>query len=183
MDRNTFTKLLKLHGDRIYSYVLYFLGEREEAEDATQEVFLRLWQRCPATDQSGAAAWMMKVAHNLCIDAVRRRGRERKRIRAIPAHSLANLPARASSQTDPEQCLQLDERQRLLLSALATLPATTQSVLLMHYFQGLKCREIAHILDVGESTIKVRIHRGRRALRQVLTPTGDDVSSGKREAV
>jgi RNA polymerase sigma-70 factor (ECF subfamily) len=124
---------------------------------------------------------MMRVAHNLCLDTKRRQRTVREHVRVVSATALANMPTAAGSAGDPEQILQLDERQQMLLSALATLSTATQSVMLMHYYQGLTYREIARIMEVGESAIKVRVHRGRQALRQVLAAAGEGLTSSKRE--
>jgi RNA polymerase sigma-70 factor (ECF subfamily) len=174
LESDTFEELLQSQKDRIYSYAFYFLRDHQDAQDVTQDVFLRLWLQCKAKDRRGMVAWMMRVAHNRCIDVKRKRQRRRARHDDSEGFRLEDLPAEAATSTDPEADYGLNETQEILLSALRELPATIQSAMLMHYFQELTCREIADLQNTKESTIKVRIHRGRKILRRLLTgkPTG-----------
>jgi RNA polymerase sigma-70 factor (ECF subfamily) len=68
-----------------------------------------------------------------------------------------------------------------MITALGSLPAEIRSVLVMHYYEGLKYREIAEILDSNENAVKARVHRGRQALRRVLTGNGDEDLAARRE--
>jgi RNA polymerase sigma-70 factor (ECF subfamily) len=168
MNRQTFNELLKSHGDQIYSYAYYFLRDRHDAEDVAQEVFLRLWRSCDAEDRQGMVAWLTRVAHNLCIDLKRRRRTAQGHLRVMDATALENVPAAESNSASPEENLERSELQAQLLAALATLPAETESVMLLHYFQGLTFREIAARLGINETTAKVRVHRGRKVLRKIV---------------
>ncbi len=176
LDAGNFQALQKAHADRIYSYAYYLLRNHEDAEDVVQEVFIRLWRRCPAGDDRGRAAWMTRVARNLCIDVQRRRAARRDRPLDEPL--AARLAAARSPAADPELCLQLDQTQRLLLDALARLPETTRDIMLMHYFQGLAYGEISALLGIGESTIKVKVHRARRRLRGLLAAEALEAEAG-----
>jgi len=75
---------------------------------------------------------------------------------------------KADANTDPELQYAFTETQRLLLSAMEALPERTRSILLLHYFQGLKYKVIGEILSAKVSTVKVAVHRGKKVLRQVL---------------
>ena len=68
------------------------------------------------------------------------------------------------------------------MAALGTLPAETRSIMLMHYYEGLKLREIADLLDKNVSSLKVRIHRARKSLRAVLGETGQAPAATRRES-
>jgi RNA polymerase sigma-70 factor (ECF subfamily) len=168
MDRENFNELLKAQKDRIYSYAYYFLRNPQDAEDVTQEVFLRLWRRCRAPNQQGRVAWMMRVTHNLCIDIKRKQKRHRDRLLNLEQHTLAPFPHHQQGRADPERDLQLNEIQKILLDAMNQLPLGTRSIMLMHYFEGLTLQEIGKILDAKVNTVKVKAHRGRRALRRIL---------------
>lgn len=160
--------MLQENRNRVYSYARYFLRNREDAEDVTQEVFVKMWQRCPEQNPEKIPAWLMRVTHNLCIDVTRRRKT------SVGWHVSADqvepdsLPARRSSG-DPEVRFRLNEAQRSLLEAMATLPARTRSIMLLHYFQGYTYDAISEILQLRLSTIKVIVHRGRKSLRTKLT--------------
>jgi RNA polymerase sigma-70 factor (ECF subfamily) len=168
MNRNIFNELLKEHKDRIFSYACYFLRDREDAEDVTQEVFLRLWRSCDVENRQKAAAWMTRVTHNLCIDWKRRRKTASRHLRSWDSSELENMPKLSGAGTDPERDMQLSQTQTMLLDAMAELPADSRSYVLLHYWQGLTFREIAGNLGVKESTVKVKVHRARKAMRRKM---------------
>jgi RNA polymerase sigma-70 factor (ECF subfamily) len=168
MDNKTFQVMLQGNRNRVYSYARYFLRNNEDAEDVTQEVFVKMWQRCPEQNPEKIPAWLMRVTHNLCIDITRRRKT------SVGWHVSADqvepdsLPAR-NSANDPEKSFRLNQTQQSLLEAMATLPARTRSIMLLHYFQGLTYEAISEILQVRLNTVKVAVHRGRKSLRKKLS--------------
>lgn len=161
MNTRAYQKVLRNQKNRIFSYALYFLRHREDAEDVTQEVFIRLWQNWNDIDRKRMEAWMMRVAHNLCVDQVRKRRNYAVRMEA------AQRPG-SDIESNPELSVELSELQRALMSAMQSLPERTKSMLLLHYFQGLKYEEIGQILDTNVTAVKVAVHRGRKALKQIL---------------
>lgn len=68
-----FRKICERHRDRIFTFACYYLGNREDAEDVTQEVLLRLWENWRSIEPEGLPAWITRVARNACLDALRRR--------------------------------------------------------------------------------------------------------------
>lgn len=168
MDKKIFNQHLAAHRNRVYSYALYCLRNAQDAEDVTQEAFLRLWRSGPEIEEPRLKAWLTRVVHNLCIDETRRRKSLHANLGQPDTLALEELVAPATERNDPEQALRLDQRQRMLLDALATLPPETRSVMLLHYFQGMKLAEIAETLGKKLSSVKVQIHRARKSLRLVL---------------
>ncbi len=160
--------MLQGNRNRIYSYARYFLRNREDAEDVTQEVFVRMWQRCKEQNPEKIPAWLMRVTHNLCIDVTRRRKTSVGWHVAADQVEPDSLPASKSSG-DAETRFHLNEAQQQLLEAMATLPARTRSIMLLHYFQGFTYEAISEILGLRLSTVKVIVHRGRKSLRKKLT--------------
>ncbi|RKY58229.1 MAG: RNA polymerase sigma factor SigW, partial [Candidatus Latescibacterota bacterium] len=75
MDRGRFEKLVDRYKDRIYTFAFYFLGNREDAEDATQEVLVKIWEKGDTADPNHIDGWIAKVTRNICIDMERRRRR------------------------------------------------------------------------------------------------------------
>ncbi len=180
MDARTYTDLLNEHRDRVFSRALYVLRDREDAEDVTQEAFLRLWRQGDEVDPGRVAGWLARVVHNLCIDQTRRRKVVRTRFGQADTEAAAALPALGPA-ADPDWALRLDQRQQLILDAMATLSAETRSVMMMHYFQGMKLQEIADELGKTVSALKVQIHRARRNLRTVLVADGAWEPAARRE--
>jgi RNA polymerase sigma-70 factor (ECF subfamily) len=171
MTRATFDELLRTQKDRVYSYALYVLRNREDAEDVVQETFIRAWRRCDAQENRAMLAFLNRTAHNLCIDAIRRRRRTGLRIVDPGAVDVAAIPGPRTVADDPELKLESDDRRRVLLDALAELPPEDRSFVVLHYFQGLTFREIAAACGGQTSTIKVRVHRARGKLRRALGET------------
>ena len=165
MNRTTFNRVLTDQRHRIYGHALQCLRNPDDAADITQETFLRLWRRGPDVDDERLAAWLTRVVHNLCIDHTRRAQTVRNRLGRPDPTALDELTARADTAAAD------DDESQAMLAALQTLPAETRSIMLMHYYQGLKLREIADLLDKNVSSLKVRIHRARKALREVLDET------------
>ena len=134
------------------------LGNREDAEDITQEVLLKIWGHIESIGKRSRKNWIMKVTKNLCIDQLRHR-----RL----SHSINSDP---SPLRDPETLMERREMQKRIREAIGRLPLTLRSTIILREIQGLKYREISEILGISLDAVKVQIWRGRRLLRQALSP-------------
>jgi len=177
MDAPTYTQVLNEHRDRVFSRALYVLRDREDAEDVTQEAFLRLWRSGDDVPGDRAGYWLQRVVHNLCIDQTRRRKVVRARFGQPDAEAVDRLVAPAGGAW----AAGLNETQETLLTAMATLPADTRSVMMMHYYQGMKLREIADCLGKTVAALKVQIHRARKTLRPLLEAEGCGAPTARSE--
>ena len=180
MDHVLFTQLLEGNRDRVYSHTLYCLRNPEDAQDVTQDAFVKLWHNHDDIAPGKADRWLMKVAHNLCIDLIRRRQSQRNNFGFPDPDALERLPA-GGPGPDFGSMNHLDQRQRALLDAMDTLAPETRSVMMMHYFQEMKLQEIAAVLGKTVSALKVQIHRARKSLRLVLTAPCEPGLDVKRE--
>jgi RNA polymerase sigma-70 factor (ECF subfamily) len=181
MKRQLYQELLVGHRDRIYSQALYSLRNTHDAEDVTQEAFLKLWDHYGDIDPAKVEGWLLRVTHNLCIDQARRRKALANNFGHPDPDAVDSLVAPQGALVDPDAGLLLDERQQALLDALATLTTETRSVMLMHYFQEMKLQDIGDELGKSVSALKVQIHRARRSLRLVLTAEPASVPHARRE--
>ncbi|MCK9996851.1 MAG: sigma-70 family RNA polymerase sigma factor [Candidatus Krumholzibacteria bacterium] len=172
--------MLESNRDRVYNHALYCLRDPEDAQDVTQDAFVKLWRNCGDITPGKEAGWLMRVAHNLCIDLVRRRRAQRNNFGFPDPDALERLPD-TDGQPGPENAIHLDQQQQILLNAMDTLAPETRSVLVMHYFQEMKLQEIAEVLDKTVSALKVQIHRARKSLRLVLTAPREPGLDIKRE--
>jgi RNA polymerase sigma factor (sigma-70 family) len=168
METNAFEKILDEHKDRVFSYAFYVLGNREDAEDVTQDVFIRLWRNLGAVDSSRRKAWIMSVAHNRCIDLARSRKRTVHRREDPDVLTTHTDSTPVSPEMHPELRSESRETRRMLLGALRKLPVRTRSMIVMHYYQGMKYRSIGEVLGVNVNTVKVEVHRARKQLREFL---------------
>lgn len=173
MKRQIYTELLASHKNRIYSHALYSLRDAHDAEDVTQEVFLKLWDKYENIDPEKIGGWLTRVTHNLCIDQSRRRKAQRNNFGQPDHEAVDTLVAVQGGLGDPEHDLHLGQRQAALLDALETLTPETRSVMIMHYFQDMKLHEIGAALGKSVSALKVQIHRARKSLRLVLTTVAE----------
>jgi len=168
MKKIAFQKILREHKNRVFSYAFYFLRNREDAEDITQDVFLKIWQHWDTIDKNRIVGWMMRVTYNQCVDLSRKKKASvNKRITSAD-FDLQSVASESNVDLDPEWCYEFTETQRTLLSAMNALPDRTKSMLLLHYFQGMKYETIGEILDIKLNAVKVAVHRGRKMLKQIL---------------
>lgn len=143
---------------RVFSFAYYSLRTREDAEDITQDVFIRLWQHWQKVDQQRLGAWLMRVAHNAVIDHVRRHKPDKKRVDLVAG--VENAIAVEDTEIESQQF------QELLESAISQLSDPYRSIVIMRDVQGLSYQEIEQVLNLGQSQVKVYLHRGRRKLRE-----------------
>ena len=150
-------ELIEKYGRRLYNLAYHFAGSAEEAEDVTQEIFLRLYQNLHRyTGEAPLAAWALRLSRNLCIDHYRRMRRDQRSF-AVPDEILEQMPAAGDLQEE----LQRREELRAVYGALAELPEESAEVVLLRDLQGWTMDEIAVYLGVPLGTIKSRLHRAR----------------------
>lgn len=179
MTENEFKNMVSIHKDRVFSYACYLLRSREEAEDITQEVFVRLWKNAANLHTSSPRSWLLRVAHNLCIDRARRRGFERSTfIRMDDASRSAHQLS--STEVDPADGFDRNQLQKKVLDAMQHLSTSLRSTIILREIQGLSYQEISEILELPLNTVKVNIHRARQSLRKHLAPFLG-VSGGERK--
>lgn len=152
---------------RVYSFARYLLSSREEAEDVTQEVLLRLWRHRQGVDEERLGSWLLRVTRNACYDLLRKR---RSEAAAGLGASLEEGEEEEvpSAAPDPQARAEASDFRRRLLEALADLGEPYKSVVILREVQGLPHREIGEALGIPEATVRVHLHRGRRKLRERL---------------
>lgn len=157
---------MSLYTRRVFGLAYRFTGRVDEAEDLTQEVFVKVYQMLGRYRESDGpfGGWLMAVARNQAIDDYRRRRQERLRRVDEPA-ALETMPAR---QEHPVARLERDERVRLVHSGLRALPAELRLPLVLCDLQGLPYEEIAAELSIPLGTVKSRINRARLELAKRL---------------
>lgn len=137
-------------GAAVYRLALVYLRRPADAEDVTQEVFVRLLCRAPAfADEEHRRRWLLRVAANLCRDQLR--GFWRKRVTELD-EALPAAPA----------------EEREALDAVMDLPEQYRLPIHLHYYEGYSVAEIAGILKLGQSAVKMRLKRGRDMLKPEL---------------
>lgn len=150
-------ELIGLYGGRLYNLALHFAGSREEAEDLTQEIFLRLYQNLRQyRGDCALASWALRLSRNLCIDHYRRTRQERRSVQ-VPEEILARLPG----GDDVQARAQWREEIEAVHAALRAMPEDLAEVVLLRDLQGWSLEEVASSLDLPLGTVKSRLHRAR----------------------
>ena len=152
--------------DRIYRYVLGMVHDPTEAEDLTQETFLRAYQQRDSLREAGAlVAWLYRIATHVSLD------RLRQRTRRAPRESDSDVDEIDLPDPDApslQQSLEQSEMSECVQQYLANLPDAYRAVILLHDLHGLTGSEIAKTLDLPLATVKIRLHRARRRLQATL---------------
>jgi RNA polymerase sigma-70 factor (ECF subfamily) len=164
--KTEFRSLVDQHRDRIYTFAYYNLGNREEAEDVTQEVLIRLWKNLEGIHMKTLPAWLTRVTKNACIDTVRRRRAYESRVVANGEHDHVAL-APAGNPT-PEATAHAGELREQIQRALSTLKEPYRSIVILREVQDQKYEQICEAMDLPLNTVKSYLHRGRRMLREKL---------------
>lgn len=158
-DRRAFEQLYRLHVNRVYGLCLRMTGQHTQAEDLTQEAFIRAWERLESfRGESQFFSWLYRLTFNVVLGD--KRSRSRRESRMVETEDLSTLPHPASGQ---KPGLRAD-----LEAAIATLPPGAREVFLLHDVEGYKHEEIADIAGIAPGTSKAHLHRARRLLREQL---------------
>lgn len=149
--------------DKIHRFAYRFLMDSDDANEITQKTFIKAYQKIDTLDEPGKfSPWIYRVANNLCIDELRRSGRNRM-------DSIADWSEHESEIKSPQKNLEKSELSELLQKALMTLPDEQRVVVVMKQYEGLTFREISEILQQSENTVKSRMYYGLKSMRSTLT--------------
>ena len=167
-------QLIGRHGRKLYGYLLRLTGARDRAEDAYQEVWLRIMRSAHGYDSRDRfEAWMFTVARNIVIDAERKTTRRREdRLEDPEEEGLSPLDREPDPGPDPEAELQGRELGEALEAALATLAPEQREVFLLRERAGLSFAEIAKVTRAPLNTVKTRMHYALGHLRKALAGQG-----------
>jgi RNA polymerase sigma-70 factor (ECF subfamily) len=164
-DRFAFEELVRIHADRLYGVVLPLCAGPQEAEEVTQEAFLRAWRAIGRFDgRSQLFTWLYRIGVN---EAKRRAQRGKSRLRTV---SLEQSPSEPPDLREaPEPRAERNETRAALERSVRALPLDRRAALVLRDIEGLSTREAAEILGVSEAALKSRLHRARAAVRDALT--------------
>jgi RNA polymerase sigma-70 factor, ECF subfamily len=152
----SFDEIVALHQQRVLRTAYRLLGRVEDAQDAAQEVFLRLLKNMHRID-GDPQAWLYRVTVNICNDHHRRK--------PLVMQPDANF---MDAAPNPERVLEAEERKRLLLDGLLTLPERERAAVVLRDIEGLSTREVAAILNVEEVTVRSHISSARVRLAKFV---------------
>jgi RNA polymerase sigma-70 factor (ECF subfamily) len=171
-DVSAFEELFNRHHKRIYNIAMQMLENEAEAADATQEVFVRAYQRLGGLKADGAfVTWIKTMAANICRDILRRRSRVRvESLDSKTETGESSLPVTEISDlsNNPERILDRKQTQKLVRSAISSLSPDYKEVVTLFYADGADVAEIAKITNSPIGTVKCRLSRARAELKRKL---------------
>jgi len=154
-----FTELFNRHSPRVFSYCRRFLGDREEALDVFQETFIRFHQSADKNkEMTNVPGFIITIARNLCMNAKRK---ERPNI-SFEEYMISDEDE--SPSNDNEELLELIKK------GLDLLPDDYREIFVLREYNGLSYNEIAELQNTSLNNVKVRIHRAKQKLKEILQP-------------
>ncbi len=175
-DEIAFSQLFDKHYSWVYSKAYRMLGNYQDTEEVTQDVFIKVWQKLKKWDtaQGSFQAWLNTVARNTIIDAIRKRDRIREApLSGQPDDDEVPLSQYEDPRPGPDRQLEAREAQEILESALAVVTKPNHRIAwMLRHLEGYSIAEIARILDRKDGTVKIWIFRCTQELRQILINKG-----------
>jgi len=159
-DGDAFGRLYDIYVERVYRHIYYRVSDTDDAEDLTQQVFIKAWQAISRYKKTASPflAWLLKISHNIVIDFYRARKPE--------IHTEADVSA--GEEADPAHLAEMSLSQQEIRQAIRQLHGDQQQVLLMRYIEDFSYAEIAAALGKSEGAVRVILHRGLAGLRKIM---------------
>jgi RNA polymerase sigma-70 factor (ECF subfamily) len=164
-DQTAFGRLVVAYQTPVYNLAYRMLGNADEAEEAAQETFLRVYTKLHSYDpQRSFRSWLLSIASHYCIDRLRRR-----RITWLSFEDEIAAPERLiSADPNPESAVVRREQEERIRHLLGALSPTDRAAITLRYWYDCSYEEIAEMLNLTVSAVKSRLHRARRALAKTL---------------
>ena len=173
----SYEELVRRHMQRVYGIAYRVVSHKEEAEDITQDVFVKVYHGLKKFEQqSSFSSWLYRIATNSALDALDKTKRHSKNIAPLTRQNntrneektdALNLPA--SSAEEPEEKVIQKELRECINRVLKKLDREQARLLIMRDFEDLSYDEIARVLQLGLSAVKMRIHRSRLAFQEMFS--------------
>jgi RNA polymerase sigma-70 factor (ECF subfamily) len=164
-DNSAWDEIMARYRRRVFHIAYKFTGKHDQAEDLTQEIFLKLFKSLDKFNRDADfGTWLTSVARNYCIDHYRASKRERE----VMVEDLLAFDQAVASSGNPQRRLEESDRRSFLRAGLERLPDKLREAVILRDLQGLSYQEMADRLGLPEGTVKSRINRGREELARLL---------------
>lgn len=170
-DQEAFEAIFQLYERQIYGFIYRMMGNAEDANDLTQDCFIRAYKALSQTnDELNISAWLHRIASNACLDVLRRR----QRIRWLPwethkhEHLLHGRPL-----DEPESNALRSETQITVQHVISQMSPRNRMALILREYEGMSCEEIGEILGLSRSAVKSVLFRGREEFRRIYRAVED----------
>ena len=160
-NKDAFRAVVDRYRRPIYNFCYRMVRNPEEAEDISQEVFLRIFRFLERyNDRWKFSTWIYRIAFNLCVDALRKH----KRSLSLDSLMPTSAPELSGKEKLPDAEAEQEEEKRFIRRAIDSLPPKYQTAITLYHLQDRSYDEIARMTDMPIGTVKTRVHRGRRML-------------------
>jgi RNA polymerase sigma-70 factor (ECF subfamily) len=167
-DKEAFGDLYELHLEELFSYIYYRVSPKEDAEDMTEQVFLKAWENLSAfRGDASFKSWLYRIARNAVVDHYRTRKNH------APLDD--NLPL-VDEKAQPEEIVLAQDRAKRLIGALSGLSPLHQDIIVLRFINGLGPNEIAEIMERNVGAVRVLQHRALKSMRAYLV--AEDIVNG-----
>lgn len=164
--RSHFQHLVAQHKNRVFSFARYYLGNMEDAEDVTQEVFVKLWKSGMDLEESVLPAWLTRVTKNTCVDLIRKR--QTYQAAVVTDTDYASNLQMEDHQPSPDRAMEQKQMKAQIQQALDKLDEPYRSIVVFREIQDMDYQQIADSMELPLNTVKVYLHRARKMLREQL---------------
>ena len=174
--RDAFDKLVLRYQDKVLNTCFRFIGNTEEARDATQDIFIKVYHALAQfKPKASFSTWLYRIAVNHSLNVLRSKKR-RSWLRNFSAFGSepAEIGLLADFSNHPQHVLEKEERSALLHKALNQLGEGQRAAIILSRFEGLSYKEIADVLNTSVSSVESRLFRARQKLAIILKPVRDD---------
>jgi len=167
-ETETFSFLVEKYKDKVFGMAFHLLQQREEAEDAAQDVFVKAYKGLKAfRKKSQFSTWLYRIVYNECISRLRK-----VKYRSIQLEEdLLTLPQNETLNGE-EAWLNQEVREKRLRTALLHLAAIDRSLVVFYYYENQSIDQIAELVSLSASNVKIRLFRARKKLFSMLVKTG-----------
>ncbi len=170
-NERAFEAIVRMYEVRVYSYAYHLLGNREDAQEISQETFIKLWNALPDfREEASLSTYLLRIVKNACLDFLRK-----KKEAVLPLNELSSEGEeydRGLTDDNPEhnpaEAFARKEQIETVRRAIAALPDDAREILVLREFQNLTYAEIAAILELEEGTVRSRLNRARIKLKKIL---------------
>ena len=169
MTEEKFLGLVEKYKAQIYQHALYLIGNQEDAEDITQETFIKAWKHRAKLRSKTVRSWLLKCTQNLCFNLLKRHKFQVALTKGDDTELEALLHKHARhSNPSPDEIVVKQELKELVHCAISKLPPDMRVVIIMRELDGMSFKEIARVTKQPEGTVKSTAFRARKKLRALL---------------
>lgn len=167
-DKEAFGEIYELFAERIFRYIYFKVGKREEAEDLTQQVFVRVWESLDDFKfrKNPFSSWVYRIAHNLVVDFYRKQ----KDVLSLND----DIKIEIADSLDLDERLYYKEEVKKILSLINRLPQEQKDILILRFVDDLSYGEIARIMKKSPLTLRVLQHRALKKLKELIGSRDDN---------